>query len=335
MKDNAVEVHIHPLKRVYVSNKELINTLIMCICVLVISDVIVGIITGNFGVFLSVKQTMVLLRMSSFTALFGLCQMIVICVGDGGLDLSVGYIASLSSILAGHIMEGSNAGIVPAVIVAILVGGGFGLLNGFFKAYLGLPALVVTMAMASIIQGICYLYTTYIPISGAPGSAISFLTSKFTGIMPNILLLLIPVTVVVEIIFRKTKLGVKLLGIGSNDVAAFLSGVNVKRTRMLAFMASGIIAALCGIVLLGYFDKASMDLGTNYVMPSIVCVVIGGVSINGGKAGYIPVIFGAFILQVLNSLFVSIGWGDAGKWLGFGLILLVMLIIYVRNKMSR
>lgn len=335
MRDNTVEVHLHPVKRIYLSNRELINTIIMCVVVLLISDVIVGIVTGNFGVFFSVKQCMVLIRLASFTALFALCQMIVMSIGGGGLDLSIGYISALSAIIAGHIMEGSNMGVFPAIVIAILVGAVFGLLNGVLVSYIGLPPLVVTMAMASVIQGICYLYTTYIPISGAPGSCITFFTSKFTGIVPNMLFMLIPVAIVVEIIYKKTRLGVKLLGVGSNEITAHLSGVNVKRVRAFAYMASGIVAALCGIVLLGYFDKASMDLGNNYVMTSIVCAVIGGVSINGGKASYIPVILGAFVIQTLNSLFVAIGWGDAGKWLGFGLILLVMLMIYVRDKISR
>lgn len=335
MSNNAMEVQIHPAKQFYVNHKELLNTIIMCVCVLFISDMIVGGLTGNFGVFFSVKQVMVLLRLASFTALFGLCQMIVMSVGGGGLDLSVGYLSALSAILAGHIMEGSNAGLPLAILVAVGVGAGFGILNGLLVSYIGLPSLVVTMAMASVIQGICYLYTTFIPISGAPSSAITFFTSKFTGIVPNMIFVLIPLAVVMEIIYKKSRLGAKLLGVGTNENAAHLSGVNVKRVRALAFMASGIVAALCGIMLLGYFDKASMDLGNNYVMTSIVCAVIGGVAINGGKASYIPVILGAFVLQTLNSLFVAIGWGDAGKWLGFGLILLVVLLIYVRNKASR
>ncbi len=335
MRDNAVEVHLHPVKRFYMNYRELINTIIMCVVVLVISDVIAGLVTGNFGVFLSVKQCMVLIRLASFTALFALCQMIVMTVGGGGLDLSIGYVSALAAICAGHIIEGSNAGLPLAVVVAVAIGAAFGLLNGVFVSYVGLPPLVVTMAMASVVQGICYLYTTHTPISGMPCPAITFFTSKFTGIVPNMLFMLIPAAVVVEIVYKKTRLGVKILGVGSNETAAHLSGVNVKRVRAFAYMASGIIAGLCGIVLLGYFGKASMDLGNNYVMTSIVCAVVGGVAINGGKASYVPVILGAFVLQTLNSLFVAIGWGDAGKWVGFGLILLVMLMIYVRNKMSR
>lgn len=334
-KNNAVEVKIHPAKFFYMKNRELINSIIMCLVVLFASDIIVGLVTGNFGNFVSVPQVMTLIRLASFTALFALCQMIVMSVGGGGLDLSIGYLSALSAILAGHIMEGSNAGLVPAILVAIAVGAAFGIVNGLLVSYINLPPLVVTMAMASVIQGICYVYTTFIPISGAPGSAITFFTSNFTGIIPNILFLLIPVAVVVEIIYKKTRLGIKILGVGSNEMTAFLSGINVKRVRACAYMASGIVAALCGIVLLGYFDKASMDLGNNYVMTSIVCAVIGGVAINGGKASYVPVILGAFVIQTLNSLFVAIGWGDAGKWLGFGIFLFIMLILYVRNKSLR
>ena len=111
--------------------------------------------------------------------------------------------------------------------------------------------------------------------------------------------------------------------------------MNVKRVRCLAFVVSGILAALIGLLLLGYLGHASKDMASNYVMPSIVAVVVGGISINGGEGNYLSVVLGAVVLQSLTNLFVALGWGDAGKWLGYGLILLIMLAAYIRNKRKR
>ena len=76
-------------------------------------------------------------------------------------------------------------------------------------------------------------------------------------------------------------------------------------------------------------------MGSNYVFPSIAAVVVGGVSLTGGAGNYIGVILGAVFLQTLTNLLVALGWGDAGKWLGFGILLFILLIVYVRNRRSR
>jgi ribose transport system permease protein len=79
---------------------------------------------------------------------------------------------------------------------------------------------------------------------------------------------------------------------------------------------------------------AFKDMGSNYIMPSIAAVVVGGVSLMGGAGNYIGVILGAVFLQTLTNLLVALGWGDAGKWLGFGILLFILLIVYVRNRRS-
>ena len=220
-------------------------------------------------------------------------------------------------------------------MTALVIGAFFGLCNGLLTAYLNLPSLVVTMAMANIVQGIVNAYVSKVAIEGNAAPALQWLTAKFTGIFPNILIVVILVTVVMVVIFRRTSLGVRILGVGANENTAYLSGVNVKRVRCLAFVVSGILAALIGLLLLGYLGHASKDMASNYVMPSIVAVVVGGISINGGEGNYLSVVLGAVVLQSLTNLFVALGWGDAGKWLGYGLILLIMLAAYIRNKRKR
>ena len=333
--NRPVQLEKHPVREFYQKNSKVLNALLMCVCVFVAGELIIGAVMGQHGVFLSVPQVFLTIRLAGFVARFGLCQQLVICVGGGGLDLSVGYIATLTGICAGHIMNGSNAGILPSIVVAIVIGAFFGLCNGLLTAYLQLPSLVVTMAMGNIVQGIINAYVSEVAIAGNAAPALAWLTAKFTGIFPNILIVVVLVTAIMMVLFRRTSLGVRILGVGANENTAYLSGVNVKRVRCMAFVVSGIIAAFVGLLLLGYLNHASKDMASNYVMPSIVAVVVGGISINGGEGNYLAVVLGAVVLQSLTNLFVALGWGDAGKWLGYGLILLVMLAAYIRNKRKR
>jgi len=305
--------------------------MIIAVILIALMYIVGHIATGSF---LSLANVLLTFKFATFIALFGLCQMLVICSG-GDIDLSVGFIATLVAVLTAKVMDGQNETLWIAILVAIGIGCLFGLGNGLLTAYVKLPSLVVTMAMANIIQGVVNAYTAGYSITGQPSPVVQQLSAKMTGIFPNIVWVLIATAVVVMVIMYRTKIGVKLMGVGSNPVAAYLSGVNVKRVRAIAFVVSGAIAGLVGILLIGNTGEAFKDMASMYVMPSIAAVVIGGVSLNGGEGNYIGVILGAVVLQALTNLFVAFGWGDAGKWLGYGIILLLMLIAYVREKISR
>ena len=285
--------------------------------------------------FLSLGQFLLTIKLSAFIALFALCQMVVISVGGSGLDLSVGYTATITAVLTASIMNGQNQNLWLAILVALGIGLAVGLANGFLTAYVKLPPLVVTLAMANILQGAINVYTAGANITGEPSPVLVQMAAKSTGIVPNILFVLFVVVVLVMIITNRTKLGVTMYGVGANETTAYLSGINVKLVRCIAFVVSGVLASLIGLLLLGNMGLAFKDMGSNYVMPSIAAAVVGGVSLMGGDGNYLGVILGAVFLQTLTNLLVAVGWGDAGKWTGFGIVLFILLIMYVRNKRSR
>jgi ribose transport system permease protein len=286
------------------------------------------------GGFVSVHSIMQMIKFATYIALFALCQLLVICAG-GDIDLSVGYVATLVAVLSAHILEGSNVQLWKAILIAVAVGGCIGLINGLLVSYVKLPSLVVTMGMANVAQGIVNVYSAKYGVGGSPSPILRTITTGSVGVVPNIIWLLLICTAIAMIIFYKTKIGVLLKSIGFNALASYRCGLKVKVIRTIAFVASGIIAGCIGLLLLGNLGQAFKDMASQYVMPSIAAVVVGGVSLNGGEGNYINVVLGAMVLQTLTNLFVSYGLGDAGKWLGIGAILLLMLIFYVREKMSR
>jgi len=285
--------------------------------------------------FLSLGQILLTIKLASFIALFGLCQMIVIAGGGSGLDLSVGYAATMTAVITAVIMDGKNENLWIAVLVALGIGLVVGVANGALAAYVKLPPLVVTLAMSSILQGVINVYTAGHSITGRPSPVLQIIAAKSIGIFPNILFVLLIVAPVVMILLSRTRWGLMLFGAGTNETAAYLSGVNVRRVRFASFLISGVLASLIGLLLLGNMGIAFKDMGSNYVMPSIAAAVVGGVSLTGGDGNYLGVILGAIFLQTLTNLLVAMGWGDAGKWLGFGVVLFILLIVYVSNRRSR
>lgn len=317
-----------PLYNTYINYKKQLIALLLIIFLFLIGEIIVS-------DFLSLGQILLTIKLSTFIALFGLCQMVVIASGGSGLDLSVGYTATMTAVFTASIMGGKNDNLWLAILVAICIGVGVGLTNGLLTSYLKLPPLVVTLAMANILQGIINVYTAGHNITGKPSPWLATIAARSSGIFPHILLILIIVAAIAMVVLYKTKWGAKLFGVGSNETAAYLSGTNIKLVRCIAFLTSGVLASLIGLLLIGYMGMAFKDMGSNYVMPSIAAVVVGGVSLTGGEGNYIGVILGAIFLQTLTNLLVALGWGDAGKWLGFGIVLFVLLIAYVGNKRAR
>lgn len=287
------------------------------------------------GNFFTLEQLLLTIKLASFIALFGLCQLIVISAGGAGLDLSVGFNATLTAVITAAIMDGQNANLWLAILFAL--GSGFlvGLGNGLLTAYAKLPPLVVTLAMANILQGVINVYTAGQNITGRPSPILQTIAARSTSIFPNILFLLLVLAPIVMFILNRTKIGMKLFGVGANERTAYLSGVSVKRVRAGAFIVSGIVASLIGLLLIGNMGIAFKDMGSNYVMPSIAAAVVGGVALTGGYGNYLGVILGAVVLQTLTNLLIALGFGDAGKWTGFGIVLFVLLIAYVSNRRKR
>jgi ribose transport system permease protein len=308
--------------------KKLIVAFLLIVLLFIVGEIVLE-------TFFSVGQILLTIKLASFIALFGLCQMVVIASGGSGLDLSVGYMATMTAVFTAAIMDGQNANLWLAILIAVGLGMAVGLVNGVLTAYVKLPPLVVTLAMANILQGIINAYTAGKNITGRPSPVLQIVAAKSTGMFPNVLFILLVVTPIVMIVMYKTKWGLKLFGSGANETAAYLSGVNVKMVRCTAFIISGTLASLMGLMLIGNMGIAFKDMGSNYVMPSIAAVVVGGVSLTGGEGNYLGVLLGAIFLQTLTNLLVALGWGDAGKWTGFGIVLFVLLIVYVSNRRRR
>ncbi len=275
--------------------------------------------------FLSPTQIANQLKIAAFLGLFGLCQTMVIAAGGQGLDLSVGAIATLGGMLGAALMPG--LGSAPAAVVAAGAGLLAGALNGFGIAVLGVPPLVATLALASVIDGGLIVGVSLFKPGDAASPAVVAIAGRATFGVPNIVLVWFLVTAAALWLLLRSAWGRRLCATGSNATTALLSGTNTVAVRATAYALSGGLAALTGFLLTGYVGQAFLGLGNAYILTSIVVAAIGGVALEGGRAPYLGVACAAIMMTVLVSVLTAIDIGESGRQIIFGLTLLGFLLM--------
>ncbi len=282
--------------------------------------------------FASPGHVLMLVKTGAFLGFLALAQLIVIVSGNGGIDLSVGAIASVGAVVGAAILKGQDANAALAFAAVAALGLSIGLANGLMVSFLRLPPLIVTLAMASVVNGSIYIYSKGMAVSASSSPFLKALSNGTTLGVPNVILVWVAVTAACGVVLKRSRTGFKLYGVGANEVAATLKGVNVPLFRFWVYGVSGLISAVSGLLLLGYIGTAFLDIGNRYVLPSVAAVTIGGVSIQGGSGKYLQVVAGTLVLTVLGALLVSLQTGEAGRQIVLGLVLLVLLAIYGRQR---
>lgn len=279
-----------------------------------------------------------ILRLLIVAALLGIVaagQNLVILGGREGIDLSVGGIVSLAAILAGNAMNGADGGILPAILVCIVVGALFGLINGVGVTLLRIPPLVMTLGMLGVLQGLLVVIRNGIPSGRAAPGLSDFVVKPFLLGLPGIIWLWLLIGLAMAFLLRRTVFGYRVYAIGSNEQAAFMAGVPVKTIRVALFMLSGVFAAIAGMCLLGYSGSSFANVGEQYMLPSIIAVVLGGTPLSGGKGGYTGTMAGAVLLVLLQSILTTVHIDEAGRQMVFGATLVALMLFYGRAKAMR
>ncbi len=248
------------------------------------------------------------LLQSSINAILALGVTFVII--SGGIDLSLGSVLALSGVVMGVILK--NSGNIPiAIIAALLIGVLCGFTNGIFITRLNLPPFIATLGMMSIARGLALVITQGYPISGLPEPIRFIGGGKILGISTPVVIVAV-MFIISHIILTQTKLGRYDYAIGGNEEAAKLSGVNVKKYKVIFYSIAGFFSGVAGIVLAARVNSALAIAGMGYELDAIAAAVIGGVSQAGGEGTVAGTILGAIVMGVLrnglNLLDVSTYW---------------------------
>lgn len=218
---------------------------------------------------------------------------------SGGIDLSTVYIANLCGILAGLTMNESSSSIVVAIIVALVVGALCGIFNGFLVSVLKIPAMLATLGTYQLYMGIAVVASKGSTVSGVTSFS-SFAYMTVAGIpMPFIIFVLM--IIVISFIMGKTKFGKRVHLVGTNEKASKFAGINTVSVLIRAYMLSGIVSAVAGLLSLSRINSAKADFGSSYTMQTILISVLGGINPDGGFGSIPGVAIAVLILQMLSS----------------------------------
>jgi ribose transport system permease protein len=256
------------------------------------------------------------------------CQTLTMLTG--GIDLSVGAVASMAGFVVATLVGGPGvaAGIAVALLVAILAG----LLTGVGVGVFRVHPLIMTLGMGLVVFGLANVWQIVMVQTGGgvPPGLRTVGSGMFLGGLPNNLFVFLPVAAAILLGLRQTGYGRLLYAIGDNPVAARLSGARSWQVLMVLYVISAILAAVAGFLISGLTNVSSVTLADSYVLPSVAAAVIGGTSIMGGRGGYAGTIVGALILTVVSSLLSSLGYPEAVRQILFGAIIVAVAAAYTR-----
>lgn len=285
--------------------------------------------------FASPRQIVTLLTIAALLGVVAAGQNLVILGGREGIDLSVGGIISFAAFLAGNIMQQQDAYLAQALLIVLCVSFLIGLATGLGVTLLRIPPLVMTLGMLGVVQGGLVLLTRGVPSGRAAPTLSRIVSDPILFGLPGILFIWILVGVALTLMLRRTTFGFNVYAIGTNEPAAALAGVPVRRTRALLFALSGLLSGLTGILLLGYTEYVFVGAGDQYMLPSIIAVVIGGTSLAGGSGGYVGTMAGAIVLVLLQSILTTLNIPPFGRQIVFGVTLLGLMLLYGRQRRLR
>ncbi len=279
--------------------------------------------------FLSTTNLINVARQISLLGIVSVSMTIVIL--SGGIDLSVGSVLGMSATLAAFSMIKLGFGFLPSVLIALGVSAIVGLINGLLITKVNIPPLITTLATMTGVRGVCYIITKGVPIYGFK-KGFSVLGQGYIGPVPIPVVLMVAFFIVGYLVLNKMAFGRHIYGIGGNEEAAVLSGINVDGKKLTVYVISGLVAGFAGIVLLSRIMTGAPTLGTGFELEVITAVVLGGVSISGGEGNLRGVIFGVLIMGALSNGLIILAVDEYYQWVIRCVVLLLAVGLDKNSK---
>lgn len=287
--------------------------------------VVSGILEPNY---FSPRHVMSILVLACFLGVICIGQTLVILTA--GADLSVAYTITFTACVFAETTKVTGNGLLgfaAAVGVGVLIG----IVKGAGVAYLQIPAMVMTLAVNSILMSSTFLYTQ----GSMKGSSTKFLTSIAKDSVLGIrycVLVWVAAGILTILLLGKTAFGRRIYAVGSNLRVSKLSGVNTGWTLIAVYVIATLMMTLAGMMLVGHLGYPNYTMGNSYQLVSIAAVVIGGTSIMGGHGSYLGTMGGVVIIYLVQSILTILDIAEAGREIVNGLIILLVLFVYGRSK---
>jgi ribose transport system permease protein len=301
------------------------------VALLVVVTAFFAILPASGGVFTSPENASIVLASQSVVMLVAVSALLPLIAGH--FDFSVGAVTAFTSVLCATFQTRLHWPLVVVMLFVVVIGGAIGLLNGVLVARFGLNSFVSTLGVATLLGGVIQWFTGGLAIVGVDPALTSFGSTRLVGI-PQVVFVVIAVVAVVWYLLTQTPFGRALYAIGSNARSATLVGLPRLRYTVLAFVLSGTLAGIAGVVLTARTGGANPDDGTSLLFPALAAVFLGATAINPGRFNVMGTVVGL--------LFVSVGvsgltLAGAQNWVssvfnGIALVVAVFLSSYVRRR---
>lgn len=279
------------------------------------------------GSFFTTSNISFLLVSSAAVGMLALAESI--CLLSGNFDLSVGSIASFSSMATAFLLANvfSGAPGIFGIVLILFIGGLIGSLNGFSVAYLGVNPFLQTLAFLIIFRGATVAVSTY-PITNLPESYLYLGGSDLIPSVPAAIIVMFSVFIFAGLALKYLPFGLSIYAVGSDRKSASESGIKTKRVILLVYIVSGMLCGLGGLLFTGFLGAATPSLGEGQLFPAFAAAVIGGISIFGGRGNVSGALGGVLLLGTIQAGLVMIEINPTQIRMINGVILLIAILLY-------
>jgi ribose transport system permease protein len=246
--------------------------------------------------FLTPYNLGIVVRQIAFVAVVAMGQTLVLLTG--GIDLSVGPMAGVCSIAGAMLMASTPLDPYLCLVIALLLGGFLGFLNGGLIAYLRMNPFIATLALGEIYAGLVLVITQGYPVTGIPES-FGVLGRGMVGFVPVPAVIMVMGALVLTFVLTRLPHGRNIYAVGGNEAAARLAGIDVRAVKVSVYVLSGFFSALAGMMFVSRANAGQPTIGPGWLLPSITAAILGGTSLSGGEGTMLGTVIGATLMGVL------------------------------------
>lgn len=292
------------------------------IAVVLIWGVYLALATGSF---LTRANILLVLRQSSSIGIVAIGASLVILLGD--IDLSLGSILAVSGVAGSQLLLSTSVPVVVACVATVALGAVCGVANGLAVTVLRINSFMATLGMMSVLQGIAYVRTGGQTLFGNRLGPLTFLSNGYLAGIPFPVILLFAAYAVAWVVLNRTTFGARLYAVGNNPRASYLAGIRVGVVTVAAFALAGALAGFGGLLQVSRLNSAGGGMGADLLFPVITAVVLGGISLSGGKGRILDVLIASVFLGMIANGLILLGVSGYTQEIVSGAILIAALAL--------
>ncbi len=302
---------------------------ILLVAVVIVIYIIFAIFSPSFLSYKRILDTFNYMYFLGFLALG-----VTFVIATGGIDFSIGPVMFCCALISGYSLVTYGVPMAMALVLSLLIGVAFGVFNGYMVAYWSIPPFIISMASMNIAKGIASVFTRTQSVSWPRSDAVDgwYRNLVKVGNIPVGLFVFLGVAVICAIVLNKTPAGRYILCLGSNREAVRLSGVNIKKWEMIAYIICGLLVGIAAIYYVACYTTVQPGYGDQYNNEAIAGCVMGGTSMAGGMASISGTVIGVLIIALLQQGILALGWNKNYQLIITGAIVIIAVYIDVIGR---